>query len=154
MEFSQNAQTEFDDLLTRYPTKMAATLPTLHLIQKEFGFVSDEGIEYAAKILEQSVAHVHNTVTFYTMYFRKKMGDNIIEVCSTLSCALCGAKKVAKHLENKFGIKFGETTPDNKFSLLKAECLGSCGTAPVIKINNDYYENIPLEKLDEILDKL
>jgi NADH-quinone oxidoreductase subunit E len=152
--FSDNALMEFRSILTRYPTKRAALLPTLHLAQREFGYISSETIEYIASLLELTPAEVWNAVSFYSLFYRKAMGMYVVQVCQTLSCSLFGAQHILDHLVKKLGINPGETTPDKRFSLLKVECLGSCGTAPVMRINYDYYENLTTEKIDALLDSL
>ncbi len=154
VEFSESARKEFDEILKRYPDKRSAMLPTLHLAQREFGYISPDVMEYVSKLLDVAVGDVLDTTTFYTMFKLKPTGKYHIQVCRTLSCALRGAREIYEHLEEKLGITEGEVTPDGKFSLMKVECLGSCGTAPVVQINDDYYEGLTIEKLDEILDKL
>ncbi len=145
---------EIEEIISRYPTKQAAALPALHLVQRDNGYISDEALDFLADMLELPKSVMHDTVSFYTMYYRKEMGKYVVQVCSTLSCSLLDSKKIVKHIEKKLGLKSGETTSDMRFSLIKVECLGSCGTAPVMRINNDYYEDLTPEKVDEILDKL
>jgi NADH-quinone oxidoreductase E subunit len=145
---------EFRSILTRYPTKRAALLPTLHLAQREFGYISSETLEYIASLLELTPAEVWNAVSFYSLFYRKAMGMYVVQVCQTLSCSLLGAQHILDHLVKKLGINPGETTSDKRFSLLKVECLGSCGTAPVMRINDEYYENLTTEKIDALLDSL
>jgi len=111
-------------------------------------------MEYIAGLLGLSPLQVMDVVSFYTLYPRQEEGRYVIQVCATLSCALLGAESLVDHLEEKLGIKVGGTTPDKKFTLKKVECLGSCGTAPVMQINDDYYENLTVEKIDDILAKL
>ncbi len=154
VEFSDAAKKEFEAILKRYPDKRSATLPTLHLAQREFGYISPDVMEYVSQLLDLPVGEVMDTTSFYTMFKLKPTGKYHIQVCRTLSCALRGAREIYEHLEEKLGIQEGEVTPDGKFSLMKVECLGSCGTAPVVQINDDYYEGLTIEKLDEILDNL
>lgn len=154
VEFSQETLQEFYEILKRYPTKMAASLPALHIAQRDFGYITDETIEYVAGLLDLTHVEMQNTVSFYTMFYREEMGKYVIQVCHTLSCSLLGAATIVDHIKNKLGIAPGETTPDKKFSLVKVECLGSCGTAPVMRINDDYYENLTIQKIDEIIDNL
>lgn len=154
VEFSQNAIQELNDILTRYPTKRAATLPALHIAQREFGYISDETVEYIAGLLELSPADVTDTLTFYTMYFRKPIGRNLIQVCHTLSCSILGAGHIVNYISDKIGIRPGETTEDGKYTLIKVECLGSCGTAPVVRVNDDYHEDMTEEKIDKLLESL
>ncbi|MFC1563806.1 NADH-quinone oxidoreductase subunit NuoE [candidate division KSB1 bacterium] len=154
IEFTKETLEEFNDILKRYPEKQAATIPALYLIQRDFGFVSDDALEYLAGLLDLPVSAVHNTISYYTMFYREEMGKYVIQVCSTLSCSILGSKDILTHIENKLGIKAGETTQDKKFSILKVECLGSCGTAPVMRVNDEYYEDLTQDKIDDILDKL
>jgi NADH-quinone oxidoreductase E subunit len=154
VKFSKSAQSEFQQIVEKYPQKRAALLPVLHLAQREFGWISREVMRYLSELLDIPVTEVLDTATFYTMFKTKPSGKYHIQICSTLSCALRGSREVYEHLVDKLKIKDGEVTPDGKFSLLKVECLGSCSTAPVVQINDDYYEDISLEKLDQILSDL
>ncbi|RMG56904.1 MAG: NADH-quinone oxidoreductase subunit NuoE [Deltaproteobacteria bacterium] len=154
VKFSEQAQREFEEILKRYPERQAAILPTLHLAQREFGYISPEVVEYVSDLLGFTPARIYGVVTFYTMYNRNPVGKYHLQVCRNISCSLLGAKHIIEHLTEKLGIKPGETTPDGKFTLSLVECLGSCGTAPVMQINDDYYENLTVEKVDEILEKL
>jgi NADH-quinone oxidoreductase E subunit len=152
--FSENGRTEFERLLTRYPDKEAVILPTLYLAQREFGHVSDEAIVYVAGLLGVSSAQIEGVATFYTMYNRKPVGKYHVQICRNISCSLLGAEHLIEHVAGKLGVKPGGTTPDGKFTLSLAECLGSCGTAPVMQINDDYYENLTEASIDAILDRL
>ncbi len=154
VSFSKEAQKEFKEILRRYPDKRAALLPTLHLAQREFGWLSTDVMEYVGELLELPYAAVYDTATFYTMFKLKPIGKYHLQVCHTLSCALRGAGEICRHIEQKYGIKNGEVTADGKFSLEKVECLGSCGTAPVVQINEDYHEGLTVEQLDKLLEKL
>ena len=153
MEFSQETKQKFQEILSHYPVKTAAVLPAVHLAQEEFGYVSEEIIEYLAKFMDMSPVFLKNTISFYTMFKGKETGKYLIQVCSTLSCFLMGAGNIIDYIKEKLNIDVWETTPDKKFTLVKVECLGSCGTAPVMQINDDYYENLTEEKIDEILNK-
>ena len=154
VEFSESAKKEFDAIVQRYPQKRAALLTVLHLAQREFGWLSREVMEYVGRLLDIPAGEVYDTASFYTMFYQKPVGKYHIQVCHTLSCALRGARNIYEHLEQKLGIKAGEVTPDGKFSLVKVECLGSCGTAPVVQINDDYFEGLTIEQLDDILNRL
>jgi NADH-quinone oxidoreductase subunit E len=145
---------ELEDILTRYPTKMAATIPLLHLCQEQNGWCSEEVIDFVSKRLDLSPAHVRGVVTFYTLFNQHPVGKHQVWVCKTLPCALRGAYGVIEQCERKLGIKVGETTKDGKVTLRTAECLASCGTAPMIQVDKDYYENLTPERIDEILKKL
>jgi len=151
---SQAAMEKFQQLLEHYPDKRAALLPTLHLVQSEVGYVSKEAIDHVAGLLSLTPTYVHSVASFYTMFYKEKMGKYVIQVCRTLPCALCGSQKILEYLQGKLGIEVGETTPDGTFSLVTVECLASCGTAPVIQINDDYYEGLNPEKVDRILEEL
>jgi NADH-quinone oxidoreductase E subunit len=154
VEFSPAALTEFNEIVARYPKKEAAMLPVLYLAQREFGYVGDEAIDYVARLMEQAPARVRGVVSFYTMFNMKPIGRHHIQVCRTLSCALGGAEKVTAFLTQKLGIKPGQTTEDGRFTLSEVECLASCGTAPMMQINDDYYENLTEDKIEQILDTM
>jgi NADH-quinone oxidoreductase E subunit len=149
--FSDTARRELEAILARYPDKEAAILPALHLAQREFGYVSDEAIVYVADLLGFTPARIEGVATFYTMYNRKPVGRYHVQICRNISCSLMGAEHLIDHVSKKLGIRPGETTPDGKFTLSKAECLGSCGTAPVLQLNDDYHEDLTEEKIDALL---
>lgn len=151
-ELSPDRRAVFEDLLPRYPSKKSLTLPLLHLCQEQEGWCSLEVIEFVARTLDVSTAHVQGVVTFYTMYMQKKVGRHVIWVCRTLSCDLVGGKDIQEHLEKRLGCKAGETTADGEFTLLKAECLAACGQAPMIQLDDEYFENLTPDKVDRILE--
>lgn len=151
VEFSEEARREFEEIRTHYPNNDATLLPALHLAKREFKIITPEVMEYVASVVGVDPIKVLNVTSFYTWYPREEEGKYVIQVCSTLSCSLMGAESVVQYLEGKLNIKVGETTPDGKFTLKKVECLGSCGTAPVMQINDDYYESLTEEKIDQIL---
>ena len=154
LEFSPAALKKFEEMVSRYPKREAAMLPVLYLAQQEFGHLSSEAIAYVANLMGQPPARVHGVVSFYTMFNVKPVGRYHIQVCRTLSCALRGAEKVTGFLRKTLGIEVGQTTADGKFTLSEVECLASCGTAPMMQINDDYYENLTEEKVTEILGAL
>ena len=154
VEFSEELARRVDEAVARYPNKMAALLPALHLVQREFGWVPVEAQEWVARRLDLPAAHVHGCVSFYTLYRSKPAGRHHIQVCRTLSCALRGSEEILEHLQRRLGIGEGEVTPDGRFSLVAVECLGSCGTAPMFQVNDDYHENLTIEKVDEILERM
>jgi len=154
LEFSPDTLKKFEETVNRYPKKEAAMLPVLYLAQQEFGHLGEEAIAYVAKILQQPPARVHGVVSFYTMLNMKPVGRHHIQVCRTLPCALRGAEKITGFLKQKLGIELGQTTSDNRFTLTEVECLASCGTAPMMQINDDYYENLTEAKVTEILESL
>ena len=153
-ELSPDAKRRIDWILARYPNREAALLPVLRVAEEEFGAIDHGAILCVAKELGISPGHVLGVFTFYTHYRRPGDGKYVVQVCSTLSCALRGARDVVAHLGKRFGVALGKTTADGKFTLKKVECLASCDTAPVVQINDDYHESLTLEKLDAILDAL
>jgi NADH-quinone oxidoreductase subunit E len=148
VEFPSEAKTKFDWILTRYPTKEAALLPTLHLAQEVWGWISPETVHYVGSLLGLSPATVFGVVSFYNMYNQKPVGRYHLQVCTNLSCMVNRAYDIYDHLCEKLSVKPGETTPDGTYTVTEVECLGSCGTAPVVQINNDYLENMTVEKMD------
>ena len=152
LEFSPETLKKFEATVARYPKKEAAMLPVLYLAQQEFGHLGPEAIEYVAQLMDQPPVRVHGVVSFYTMYNMKPIGRHHIQVCRTLPCALRGAEQVTSLLKKKLGIECGETTGDGRFTLSEVECLASCGTAPMMQINDDYYENLTEAKISDILD--
>ena len=153
-EFSENTKNAIAEVISHYPNKEAALLPILHLAQKEQGYISSATEKQVAQVLEISPAKVHEVVTFYTMYNRQPVGRYHIQVCANLSCSLLGAGSLIEYLKNKLGIKPGETTADERFTLSLVQCLGACETAPCMMINFEYYGDLDEKKIDEILDKL
>jgi len=143
-----------DRIFSQYPDKKSATLSLLHLAQAQEGYISGSVIDTIADLVECHPAIVMDCVSFYSMFFTKPQGRHKIQVCQTLSCSVNGADALVDHVTNKFSIKPGETTDDRRFTLMKVECLGSCGTAPVVQINNDYHEGLTNERFDELLESL
>ncbi len=154
VQFSPAAKAKFDEIVTRYPIKRAAIMPTLWLAQEQFGWLSNDVLEYVAELLELSPAFVASVASFYTMYYKQPMGRHHVQVCTNLSCALVGADRLVDCLRNRLGIDVGETSEDGRFSLSVVECLASCGTAPMMQINDDYLENLTPERAVEIIDRL
>lgn len=157
IEFSKDAKALAERIIKRYPEgkQKSALLPLLHLAQAEFGgWLSPQTMDYVASILNIKPIEVYEVASFYTMYNLKPVGKCLIEVCRTGPCMLRGANDLVEYIENKLGIKVGETTADGVFTLKTTECLGSCGTAPMLQCGADYHENLTNEKVDELLDKL
>lgn len=156
MPFALNAdrERELADILTRYPTKMAACIPMLHLCQDQNGHIDDEIITFVSHRLDLPPSHVKGVVTFYTLFNQHKVGKHQVWVCRTLPCALRGAGEMLEYCEKKLGIHAGETTPDGMITLRTAECLASCGTAPMMQVDKDYHENLTPAKVDALLEKL
>jgi NADH-quinone oxidoreductase subunit E len=151
---SADRQTEFEKILARYPNRQAACIPVLHLCQSQEGWVSERVLRWVAEQLGLPTAHVQGVATFYTLFNKEPVGKHQVWVCRTLSCALSGADAVLHHCEKRLGIHAGETTKDGKITLRTAECLASCGTAPMMQVDRDYHEGLTLEKVDVILDRL
>jgi len=151
LEFSPETLKKFEQTVARYPKKEAAMLPVLYLAQQEFGYLGSDAIEYVARLMDQAPARVHGVVSFYTMFNMKPIGRHHIQVCRTLSCALAGAEKITAFIKKQLGIELGQTTADGRLTLSEVECLASCGTAPMMQINDEFYESLTEEKVDEIL---
>jgi NADH-quinone oxidoreductase subunit E len=151
---SELTRQKIQALLTRYPQQRSALIPSLQLAQEEVGYLSPEVILEIAEAFDLSPSEVNEVASFYTMLFKRPVGKYVIQACTNISCMLCNSEGIMSHLEKRLGIKPGETTADNKFTLMEVECLASCGTAPVVQINEDYHESLTPEKLDQILDSL
>lgn len=157
MAFALSAELEkkLEEILSRYPNKMAACIPTLHLCQEaNENWVNEDVIQFVAQRLALSSAHVQGVATFYHLFNREKPGRHQVWVCRTLSCALRGSEGLLKHCEQKLGVHAGGTTKDGKITLRTAECLASCGTGPMMQVDKDYYEDLTKDKVDEILNRL
>ncbi len=140
--------------MQRYPQPRSALIPALRIAQEEAGYLSQEAVREVAGMFKLSPNEVYEVASFYTMLFKKPVGKYVIQVCTNISCLLCNCEGLMAHLQKRLGIKAGETTPDRRFTLLEVECLASCGTAPVVQINETYHEDLTVEKLDRILDSL
>ena len=143
-----------DELLTHYPNKMAACIPVLHECQEQEGYCSEGVVAWVAQRLDLPTSHVKGVVTFYSLFNKHAVGEHQVWVCRTLPCALRGAGNILKHIEKRLGIHAGDTTPDGRVTLRTAECLASCGTAPMIQVDKTYFENLTPERVDEILESL
>ncbi len=154
--FSPAVVDEMASHLTKYPPerKRSALIPLLFVIQRERGYLDNAGVNFLAKFLDLEVTDVWETATFYSMFNLHKVGRHHIQVCKTLSCRVMGEPEITDHICHKLGIHAGETTTDGKFTVTRVECLGSCGTAPMMQINFDYHEDLTIEKVDAILDSL
>ena len=152
--FDATMEERITDLLRRYPTARAAILPVLWLCQERYGWISPGVMRAVASRLGESPAFVEGVVSFYTMYYARPPARYVLQVCTTLSCAYCGGKELVEHLKGRLRIGFGEQTPDGEFQLVGVQCLGACGGAPVVQINDDYYENLDVRSLDRVLDEL
>jgi NADH-quinone oxidoreductase subunit E len=147
---------KFDELRKIYPEeiKSSMVLPLLQLTLKEKGHLTESDAVFIAEYLDVPAMQVKEALTWYSMLYRTPMGRNVVKVCRSISCALCGEERLIEHLTRKLGVKPGQTTPDGKFTLLEVECLASCGTAPVMQVNDTYHEQLTEEKIDRILEEL
>jgi NADH-quinone oxidoreductase subunit E len=150
-QFDKKRDAEFERLIKRYPTRESMILPALWLTQEQEGWVSQEAIGYIADRIGTFAAKVYEAATFYTMYNLKPTGKYHICVCRTLSCWLRGKQEIVDYLRDEVGVTPGKKTEDGKFSLEEVECLGHCGTAPVVQINGEFYENMDVEQLKSLL---
>ena len=150
-----NFAAEIDELITHYPVKRSASLMVLHALQEHFGFISQDAIEWTAAKLDLQPINVLELVTFYPMFRQQPVGKYQIKVCRTLSCALGGSHELRRHLCEKLGLDAHshgpQTTKDGKFTVESVECLASCGTAPVMMVNDDFHEGVSHAKADEIV---
>ena len=147
---------EVEAHIAKYPPdrKRSALIPLLFVIQRERGYIDSPGVNFLAKQLEIQITDVWETATFYSMFNFRPIGKYHIQVCKTLSCRIMGEPDITGHICNKLGIHVGETTTDEMFTVSRVECLGSCGTAPMMQINFDYHEDLTTEKVDRILNSL
>lgn len=153
-KFNQENEEHFEKLLKRYPKKEALTLPSLWLIQYQEGWISEDSMVFLAKKLDLSPMDIYSVASFYTMFNLKPIGKYHIQLCKTLSCMLNGSEDLLSHLEKKLNISSGETTKDGLFTISEVECLGNCGGAPCMSLNEDYFSNLTIEELDNILNGL
>ena len=144
--FSEEEIQKVEELKSHYTSNLSAVMGTLHMMQDKYGMISDEAITYVAKLLDVPEEKVLGVVTFYEMYHQ--------QVCTNVSCMLRGSDMVLQTIKDKIGIGIGEMTDDTVFSVHEAECLGSCGTAPMMSVNKDYHENLTPEKINELIDAL
>jgi len=154
VEFTPEQLAEVRRLQGLYPDRRAALLPVLQLAQEAFGHISLEAEEYVAGLFDLSPAHVHEVVTFYTLFFREPKGRHVISVCHNLTCHLLGAQQVLAHLKERLGVEVGGTTPDGRVTLLGVECLCACEMAPMLQVDDRYEGTLTPEKIDRILEGL
>lgn len=156
IRFSDAAMESAQEILKRYPAgkQKSAVIPILHIAQAEFdGWLSPEVMDYVASVIGILPIEVYEVASFYSMFNLKPVGKCTLEVCRTSSCWLCGAEDIVKYIEKKLGIKEGQTTKDGMFTLKTVECLGSCGTAPMLQCGASFHENLTYEKVDQLIDK-
>jgi NADH-quinone oxidoreductase E subunit len=152
--FAGKVLDELQTVLQRYPNKMAALLPTLWIAQRERGWISDRIMAEVAEVLGLTPAYVKGVVTFYTMYHQHPVGKHFVQVCTTSPCNICGAEEVVKAFLKHTGAEdAGATSPDGKWTIIEVECLGACGFATPVLVNDDFLENVTPEKVPEIVRK-
>jgi len=151
--FSSAAKQEIEDIRTKYPNARAALLPTIYVAQREFGWLSSEAYESVADLLNIPKATVRGVATFYAMYKQKPMGRHLIQLCTNVSCMILGSERLVDFLKTKYGLEPGGISSDGRFSLVIMECIGACGTAPAMLVNDDFHENLTEKNLQDILEK-
>jgi len=151
---SEKNLNRLQELKKRYQHPQSAVLDALWMWQEEHGWISEDGMKYIADQLGIPHEHVYGLVSFYTMFNRRPVGKHKLEVCTNVSCMLRNSARLLDHIQQTLHVKVGETTPDKRFTLVEAECLGSCGTAPVMQVGDEYYENLDEAKVDRILQSL
>jgi NADH-quinone oxidoreductase subunit E len=152
MRFSEQFETRFAEMVTHYPTKRSALVPTLLYAQDEVGFLSDEVIAELATRLDLTNLEVRNVITYYSMLTTKPRGKYNVQVCTNIACMLRGGEELLEHCEKKLGIGHKGTTTDGLFSLEEVECIGACSWAPAAQVNYDFHENLTNEKMDQVLE--
>jgi NADH-quinone oxidoreductase subunit E len=152
--FTPEQLADVQRLQALYPDTRGALLPVLYLAQETFGYVSLEVEEYVAGLFDLSPAHVHEVVTFYTLFFREPKGRHVVALCHNLSCHLLGATTILQHLRDRLGIEPGETTPDGRITLQTVECLCACEVAPMMQVDDRFEGSLTSEKVDRILEGL
>jgi NADH-quinone oxidoreductase E subunit len=151
---SEHAKQRMRDLTARYPVARSAVMPALHIAQQEEGYITQDGLQAVAEAIGMTVDDVESVATFYTMYYQRPPGKKVIKVCTSISCYLRNCDALLEHFEGRLGIKRGETSSDGNYTLQTIECLASCGTAPVLQVNDEFVENVTLEKADALIDEL
>src|SRR6266513_4443815 len=150
---SEQAKQRMRNLASRYPVARSAIMPALYIAQQEEGYITQEALRAVAEAIGLTIDDVESVATFYTRYYQRPPGRKVIKVCTSISCYLRNCDALVKHFEQRLGIKRGETTADGNYTLMTAECLASCGTAPVLQINDEFVENITLEMADALVDE-
>ncbi|ARG96397.1 NADH-quinone oxidoreductase subunit NuoE [Legionella micdadei] len=146
---------EIDHWIAKYPSeeKQSAVMAALRIVQEEHGYLTPELMDAVAEYLDMPPIAVYEVASFYTMYEHKPIGRHLINVCTNISCKLCGSSEVVSYLEKKLRVKLGETTTDGRFTLRSVECLAACANAPMMQVDKDYHENLTAEKIDKVLEQ-
>lgn len=149
---SEQAKQRMRDIAARYPAARSAVMPALYIAQQEEGYITHEALQAVAETIGLTLDDVKSIATFYTMYYQQPPGKKVIKVCTSISCYLRNCDALVNHFEQRLGMKRGETTDDGNYTLLTVECLASCGTAPVLQVNDEFVENVTLEKADTLVE--
>jgi NADH-quinone oxidoreductase E subunit len=153
-KFNEEELKEVEKYISKYPDKRAAVIPVLWMAQRKFRHVPKPMMEYIAELLDQTYSHIYGVVTFYTMFSQKPRGKYHLQVCTNVSCMLREGDKIYQMISQKLDLKNNEATSDGNFSLEEAECMGACSGAPMMAINEDFYENLDINKIDQLIDSL
>lgn len=151
IKFTEENLRKLEEIKSHYPTNDAALMPALWIAQEQFGWISIDVMKYMGDLLKIPYEHIYGVLKFYTMYNKSPVGKYHFQVCTNISCMLRGSYDILDYLSKKLNIKTGETTEDKLFTLSEVECLGSCGTAPMMQVNNYYKENLTKELIDKII---
>src|SRR6266853_892407 len=150
---SERARQRMRDLAARYPVARSAVMPALYMAQQEEGYMTQEALQAVAEAIGMTGEDVESIATFYTMYYQQPPGKKVIKVCTSISCYLRNCDELVNHLAQRLGIERGETTADGNYTLMTTECLASCGTAPVLQVNDEFVEEITLEMADALIEE-
>ena len=150
---SEQAKQRMSDMAARYPVARSAVMPALYIAQQEEGYITQPALEAVAEAIGMTVDDVESVATFYTMYYQQPPGKKVIKVCTSISCYLRNCDSLVNRLEQRLGIKRGETTANGNYTLMTTECLASCGTAPVIQVNDEFVENVTPAMTDALIDE-
>lgn len=154
LEFSPENKKRFTAIVAKYENPRSALLPVLWLAQEQFGFLSNPTMDYVAKLLDVPPAHVYECAMFYSMYKKKDLGKYCLQVCNNITCCMMGSEDLIKVVKEELNLGFNEVSADKMFSLVPVQCLGSCDTAPVVQVNDDYVENLTPDKFRTLIHKL
>src|SRR5438270_1942826 len=150
---SEQAKQRMRNLASRYPAARSSVIQELNIEHQEEGYITQEALQAVAEAIGMTVDDVESVATFYTMYYQQPPGRKVIKVCTSISCYLRNCDALVKHFEQRLGIKRGETTADGNYTLMTAECLASCGTAPVLQVNDEFVENVTPEMVNTLIDE-
>jgi NADH-quinone oxidoreductase E subunit len=154
VQFSESSMKRFKETVAKYEVPKSALLPTLWIAQEEFGYLTPPVLDYVAQLLEIPANHVYDTVSFYFMFKKKDWGKHCIQVCNNITCSMMGSEEIIHTVETELGIKVNDVTADKQMSLQAVQCLGACDVAPVLQVNEDYFENVTPEKMKKIISDL